>query len=143
MNEKRVITESFRAWTMRLIAPGMCMFLVACAATTPASESVPSPVTPTNLYPSTYKSAPSPATLIRGATILTGTGTRIDGGDVLIVNGRIETVGQNIAAPDGARIIEGQGRWVTPGLIDVHSQERQSLSTGATTPCSTAAVHCS
>ena len=31
----------------------------------------------------------TPPTLIRNATVLTGTGARIDGGDVLIVDGRI------------------------------------------------------
>jgi imidazolonepropionase-like amidohydrolase len=59
--------------------------------------------------------------LIRGATVLTGTGTRIDGGDVLIVDGRIAAVGTQLNAPAGAKVIEANGRWVTPGLIDVHS----------------------
>lgn len=72
-------------------------------------------------YPSTYRAAASSPTLIRGATVLTGTGARIDNGDVLIVNGRIEAVGRELPAPPGARTIDAQGRWVTPGLIDVHS----------------------
>ena len=76
---------------------------------------------PANPYPSTYKSAAAAATLIRGATVLTGTGTRLDNADVLIANGRIEAVGPNLSAPAGARVIEASGRWVTPGLIDVHS----------------------
>ena len=59
--------------------------------------------------------------LIRGATILTGTGTRIDDGDVLLQSGRIAAVGRSLEAPTGADVIEARGRWVTPGLIDVHS----------------------
>lgn len=59
--------------------------------------------------------------MIRNATILTGTGARIDGGDLLIVNGRIEAIGQTLDAPAGAQLIDAAGRWVTPGLIDVHS----------------------
>jgi imidazolonepropionase-like amidohydrolase len=72
-------------------------------------------------YPSTYRSADAPPTLIRGATILTGAGERIDGGDVLLVEGRIEAVAPGLQPPAGARVIAAEGRWVTPGLIDVHS----------------------
>ncbi len=72
-------------------------------------------------FPSTYRVTDSPPTLIRKATVLTGTGERIDAGDVLMVDGRIEAVGRDLAAPPGARVIDAEGRWVTPGLIDVHS----------------------
>ncbi len=53
--------------------------------------------------------------------MLTGTGERIEGADVLIANGRIEAVGRALKAPAGARVIDAQGRWVTPGFIDIHS----------------------
>jgi len=59
--------------------------------------------------------------LIRHATVLTGTGERLDDADVLIVDGSIEAVGRNLAAPVGATEIDARDRWVTPGLIDVHS----------------------
>jgi imidazolonepropionase-like amidohydrolase len=72
-------------------------------------------------YPSTYEPAAAAPTLIRGATLLTGTGARLEGGDVLIADGRIAAVGRGIPAPAGARVIDAQGKWVTPGLIDVHS----------------------
>jgi imidazolonepropionase-like amidohydrolase len=72
-------------------------------------------------YPSTYKPLAHPPILIRDATVLTGFGTRIDEGDVLMVDGLIAAVGPDIAAPAGARIIDARGRWVTPGVIDVHS----------------------
>jgi imidazolonepropionase-like amidohydrolase len=72
-------------------------------------------------FPSTYQVPASPALLIQGAVVLTGTGERIDGADVLIENGRISAVGRALAAPAGARIVAAQGRWVTPGLIDIHS----------------------
>ena len=85
------------------------------------SEAAAVSAAPVNPYPSTYKSAAAAATLIRGATVLTGTGARLDNADVLIANGHIEAVGPNLAAPAGARVIEASGRWVTPGLIDVHS----------------------
>ncbi len=72
-------------------------------------------------YSSTYRVEPSPTTLIRHATVLTGSGERIDGGDVLIEDGRIAAVGTSLTAPPGTVVIDASGRWVTPGLIDVHS----------------------
>ena len=72
-------------------------------------------------YPSTYHAAPSAPVLIRGATVLTGTGTRLEATDVLISSGKIAAIGTNLAAPAGARLVDGHGRWLTPGLIDVHS----------------------
>ncbi len=77
--------------------------------------------TPADPYPSTYKPPQSPPTLIRGATVLTGTGTKLDNADVLVVDGRIAGVGPSLQAPAGARVIDAKGRWVTPGLIDIHS----------------------
>jgi imidazolonepropionase-like amidohydrolase len=85
------------------------------------SSPVPPWTLPADPYPSTYEPPQSPPTLIRGGTVLTGTGERIDGGDVLIVNGRISAVGKNLQAPAGARVIDANDRWVTPGLIDIHS----------------------
>ncbi len=73
-------------------------------------------------YPSTYAPYPSAATVIRGATILTGNGARIDNGVLVIEAGKIVSVGgANVAAPDGARIIDASGKWLTPGIIDIHS----------------------
>jgi imidazolonepropionase-like amidohydrolase len=77
--------------------------------------------TPRDPYPSTYRPPQSPPTLIRAATVLTGTGERLDVADVLVVDGRIRAVGRNLEAPAGARVIDAKGRWVTPGLIDIHS----------------------
>ena len=71
-------------------------------------------------YPSTYSPLPSETTLITNATILTGTGVRMDDASLLISDGKIVFVGQG-EVPAGANTIDAGGRWVTPGLIDVHS----------------------
>lgn len=76
---------------------------------------------PNDQFPSTYKPLPSKTTLIRNATVLTGTDREIDGADVLLQNGKIAAVGKNLAAPAGAVVIDGKGKFVTPGIIDVHS----------------------
>jgi len=71
-------------------------------------------------YPSTYAPLPSEPTLITNATILTGAGERLDNASLLISEGKIVFVGQG-EAPAGTKTIDAGGRWVTPGLIDVHS----------------------
>ncbi|MFS0738545.1 amidohydrolase [Sphingomonas sp. 1P06PA] len=76
---------------------------------------------PADPYPSTYKAYPGVPTLVTNVTIYDGEGGRIDGGSVLFADGKIVEVGQQIAAPAGATTIDGTGKWVTPGIIDVHS----------------------
>lgn len=72
-------------------------------------------------YASTYEPLPARETLIRGGTLLDGAGRRIDRGELLLRDGRIAAVGTDLPVPDGAIVIEAAGRWITPGIIDVHS----------------------
>lgn len=72
-------------------------------------------------FPSTYRPLPSVETAIVNASILTGTGERIDGGTVLMRDGVIAAVGTDVSVPAGARVIDGAGKWVTPGIVDSHS----------------------
>ena len=59
--------------------------------------------------------------LVRNATIWTqGAQGRVENADLLVTEGRITRVGQNLQAPAGATIIDGTGKHVTPGLIDAH-----------------------
>ena len=74
-----------------------------------------------NPFPSTYSPYPSTTTLIKDATILDGIGGQIVGGDVLLVDGKVSEVAEEIAAPDDAAVINANGKWVTPGIIDNHS----------------------
>ena len=71
-------------------------------------------------YESRYEALPAQTTLITGATVLTGTGDRLDNADVLLVGGKIAEVGTGLSA-DGADMVDAAGKWVTPGIIDVHS----------------------
>jgi imidazolonepropionase-like amidohydrolase len=82
-------------------------------------------------YPSTYSPLPSGPTLITHATILTGTGERLDDASLLISDGKIAFVGEG-KAPEAATTINADGRWVTPGLIDVHSHLGVYASPGVT-----------
>ncbi|MFM9014339.1 MAG: amidohydrolase, partial [Gemmatimonadota bacterium] len=72
-------------------------------------------------FPSTYTPFPSRPTLIRNVHIFTATGPLIRNGAVLMQNGKIAAIGQSITAPANAVVIDGEGKFVTPGLIDTHS----------------------
>ena len=76
---------------------------------------------PTEPYPSSYQVPANPPLLIKGATILTGTGDRLDDADLLIVEGRVAAIGRALNVPPGATVVDAHGRWVTPGIIDIHS----------------------
>ncbi len=72
-------------------------------------------------YASTYKALPSETVVIRNATILTGDGELIDDGSIVLEDGKITAIGESVRAPRGAQEIDGRNKWVTPGIIDVHS----------------------
>ncbi|MGH9693745.1 MAG: amidohydrolase, partial [Bryobacteraceae bacterium] len=59
--------------------------------------------------------------LIRNATVLTVTKGTIQGGSVLVENGKIAAVGQNLSAPAGAVVVDASGKFLMPGIIDCHS----------------------
>ncbi len=102
-----------------LIAPAPP--LIAADATASNTAAKPASRFVNDPYPSTYRAIASPPVLIQGATVLTGTGTRLDGADVLMQDGKIVAVGMGLQAPSDALRVDGRGKWVTPGLIDVHS----------------------
>ena len=72
-------------------------------------------------YPSTYKRYPGVPTLVTHVTIFDGEGGRIEDGSVLFADGKIVALGQTVAAPAGATVIDGTGKTLTPGIIDIHS----------------------
>ncbi len=73
-------------------------------------------------FPSTYRPGGSRPTAIVGATVLTATGQEIADGVVVMSAGRILAVGgPGTAIPADAVRIDGRGKWVTPGVIDIHS----------------------
>lgn len=65
--------------------------------------------------------APPPYMAIRGARIFTVSGPVLEKGTVLLKDGLIEAVGENVAVPAGVTVIDGTGLNVYPGLIDALS----------------------
>jgi imidazolonepropionase-like amidohydrolase len=58
---------------------------------------------------------------ITNARIFTVSGSVIERGTVVIRNGLIAAVGANLSAPPDARVIDGTGLFVYPGLIDSYT----------------------
>jgi imidazolonepropionase-like amidohydrolase len=68
------------------------------------------------------KTAAPPPVVIHGATLLLGTGKTIARGTIILDKGKIAVVAEgDLPAPTGALVIDGTGKFVTPGLIDTHS----------------------
>jgi len=80
------------------------------------AEKLPAP------YPSTYKAYPGVSTAIRNVTVYDGEGGKIDNGVVFMAAGKIISVGgPETAIPAGVMVVDGAGKFVTPGIIDIHS----------------------
>jgi N-acyl-D-aspartate/D-glutamate deacylase len=60
-------------------------------------------------------------TLIRNALVFDGTGTAPQNVDIAIKDGRIAARGSELPATQAARVIEGEGKWLMPGLLDIHT----------------------
>jgi imidazolonepropionase-like amidohydrolase len=102
-----------------LAALGAAFALTACATTPPPAPAIRINEDP---YPSTYVRYPAVVTVIRHATVFTGEGQQINNGTVILADGAIQTVGgPEVASPAGALEIDGTGKFVTPGIIDIHS----------------------
>lgn len=120
--------------SMKLLASGaVALALSACATTgttgsgqTSASSSkgdlARGRVPADDPYPSTYKAYAGVTTAVTNVTIYDGEGGRIDGGTVVLADGKVQALGAaGLAIPTGATTIDGTGKWVTPGVIDIHS----------------------
>jgi imidazolonepropionase-like amidohydrolase len=57
-------------------------------------------------------------TAIVGGTVYPVSGPKIEGGTVLMRDGRIVAVGRDVTIPADARRIDARGKWVTPGFIN-------------------------
>ncbi|WP_380876083.1 imidazolonepropionase related amidohydrolase [Sphingomonas sp. DBB INV C78] len=122
MNQRPTATHKFRKTALALA--------IALAFTTPAgAKKKKEPTLPTDVpsftadpWPSTYHPLPRADMLITGATILDGAGKRLDNADILVREGKIVAVGQNLDRTN-VTPVDGHGKWLTPGIIDVHSHD--------------------
>ncbi|KAH9858830.1 hypothetical protein C2E23DRAFT_800280 [Lenzites betulinus] len=153
LNSSQKHTTGFRRLTLLLgfaVAFGIYFNLGLRAAFEPRVETIPleaqsilarcqslqlQPGPPANFHTRTYSDRFQQGTkpvLVRNATIWTGfsSGSEILRGDVLLNNGLILSISQGafdvLTKRRNVTIIEANGAWLTPGIIDLHSH----LSTG-------------
>jgi len=93
---------------------------VAAEATSPAEAPLPPWYDTTAGEGGQPHSQGQPIAIV-GATLLLGNGERVTNGTLVMRDGRIEAVGRDVQAPAGAAVVDGRGKFVTPGLIDTHS----------------------
>ena len=72
-------------------------------------------------FPSTYRPYPGVATALVGATVFDGAGGKIDNGTVLFRDTKVVAVGDASLSTEGYTVIDASGKFVTPGIIDIHS----------------------
>jgi imidazolonepropionase-like amidohydrolase len=78
------------------------------------------------------QSAPS-IVAIRNATLITVSKGTINNGTIVMRDGKIAAIGANVQIPAGATVVDGTGKFVTPGLIDAHSHiGNDAINEGAT-----------
>ncbi len=58
---------------------------------------------------------------IKDLTILTVTKGTIPKGSILVKDGKIEAIGEDLEAPEGIKVIDATGMVAMPGMIDTHS----------------------
>ena len=111
--------------TTRLLLAAAASAALAACATAGSDEPAASASAydyPENPYPSTYRPYPGAPTALVGATVYDGAGGRIENGTVLFAEGKVVGVGgPDLAIPAGYTRIDGAGKFVTPGVIDIHS----------------------
>ncbi|MEP6784627.1 MAG: amidohydrolase [Sphingomonadales bacterium] len=112
---------------MRHFVVGALTLALAACSTAPAktesASTKPAPVKwNADPFPSTYKPYPGAPTAIRGATILDGEGGKIERGVVFMSGGKITSIGgPDTPIPADIAVFDGTGKYVTPGIIDIHS----------------------
>ncbi|MFB0612022.1 amidohydrolase [Aurantiacibacter poecillastricola] len=107
-----------------LLASAAAFALAGCSATTGADRPATSaaPAAGEEAYASTYQAFPGVPTAIVGATVYDGAGGMIENGTVLFADGEVVGIGgADLAIPAGYTRVDGTGKFVTPGVIDIHS----------------------
>ncbi len=103
--------------------PALAPLLLALCATTLVVRTAGVPLAAQNRESGTRGAARTIA--ITGGKVFPVSGLPIEGGTVLIANGKIVAVGTNVEVPAGATRIDARGHWVTPGLV--HASTRLGL----------------
>jgi len=72
-------------------------------------------------FESTYVPLQAENILIKNASVYDGDGNEFSNTDILVQDGRIVAIGKDLPVTDDFKIIDATDKWVTPGIIDIHS----------------------
>ena len=72
-------------------------------------------------FESTYVPLQAENILIKNASVYDGDGNEFSNTDILVQEGRIVAIGKDLPVTDDFKIIDATDKWVTPGIIDIHS----------------------
>ncbi len=72
-------------------------------------------------YQSTYQADATEPFAITNVNVLDGLGGEFNDVTLLVEEGKINSMGSELAIPEHFRVIDGSGRWLTPGIVDSHS----------------------
>ena len=113
----KALGSQLSAMSRLSVAAAVLAISIPAAAQPPAQAQPPGALDPLVLP------APAAGTLvaITNANIMTASHGNVMNGTILIRNGKIAEVGTNVQVPPGAKVIDGRGKWITPGIIDAHS----------------------
>ena len=104
---------------LRTLAIVPWLLVAGCNESTDATVKVTRPNK--DPYPSTYVVPNNVTFVLLHANILTGDGAELRNTDLLVSDGKIVARGTNLDLDDSVLRIDATDKWVTPGLIDVHS----------------------
>ena len=111
-------SDALRRWLALLLLP-----LAVASATAPAATA----------QDRIRDGAPDDV-LIQNATVLTVTNGTLDDADVLVEDGIIAEVGQDLDADGDVPTVDATGMYLMPGIIDAHSHIAISSVNEATSP---------
>ncbi len=77
---------------------------------------------------------PKGSVLIQNATVLTVTNGTMEDTDVLVEDGVIKKIGQDLKAPKDVQVIDATGKYLMPGIIDAHSHQGLDVVNEASAP---------
>ena len=101
------------SWRSRTRFAALSLLMIACAGPAAAGLQEEGP---------SQETGEAPVIAIRGGTIWTLQGEPIEGGVVLLREGKIVAVGKDVSIPPGADLIDATGKIVMPGMIDSYTR---------------------
>ena len=72
-------------------------------------------------FESTYEPLPPTNTIFRNASIYDGEGNELNNTDLIIKDGKVVAMGVDLPSSSDLIEVDASGKWITPGIIDIHS----------------------